>query len=452
MFRISHSTVGMGLLALAGLPLGIGCHVLAGLEEREVTGGAGGASSSSSGDVTSTSSSGMASSSSGSGSSSSGMGGAGGGPTYMCGGGPPILEACSTETCMSADVLSNGCHCGGCEKDCGVGVTFGCMKGICAPKPFVRLENVRIHRAATNGGAVYFPTFIENDPRSHIHVVSFEGDLWPQPLTTTPIDGYVHVLDVDCSHVYAASAKQSGLGSDAIWQVPISGGDPKPIPLPDGEAAGEVANIVHNGTHVIWTYSRGIGYWQKGAPMSTRLVLGSGFKPYGLAIAGADLYWSEYNMMTNESQIRHGTISASGIQLDSMLLKYSGRSGHLGVDQDSIYWIGQDATGKYSILWTPRIQFGAAEQVLTPSPDTFTISGPIVVNDDSQYIHFLTEGGGPTRTYRTTKAGSINPKTEEIPTAVVDEYWLLGDKKRLYLVTPKNGNSPEYGQIDWVNR
>jgi len=447
MHRISQSAISIGFFTFASFSLGFGCHLIAGIEDRGLADGGGGANSSNAGTAgTSTSDSSSSSSSSGMG----GAGGGGGGP-LSCNKGPPVLPACEGVSCENTEF--NGCHCGKCYSDCGVGQTFGCMNGICSPTSLVKIQNKRIHRTTTNGIAVYFPAFVEGTPGSDIFTVPFDGMSPPTLLNTSVIDGYVHVVDADCDRVYAASMKQSGQGTDGLFFVPLSGGAPKPIPAPAGETVAGVESIVHSDTHVFWTYFGGVGVWQKDAPTSSKIQLELNYKALGMAIHNGELFWNENDFMINQSQVRRAMMAPNGtLQVGPTITTYSGWCGHLAVDSMNVYWIGPDQAGGSAILWTDKNTMGGTPQVLISSPDGNSIGAPIVADDDSEWIYFLTEGGGTTRTYRTTKPGAFMQVTEEVQKKLVDVRWLVGAKNRLYLVTPKQGDMPQYGLIDWVNR
>lgn len=435
MFRFSHPSIAIGLLAFASLPLGFGCHVIAGLEDRDVTGGAGGMSSSS-GEVATVSSSG---------------GGAGGGiPDFLCPSLPPSDPNCENAVeCSIANKTKDPCHCGDCDIQCGQGTP--CVNGICSPKPLFQLPNIRISRAAVNGGAVYFAAYDEDLNLSDIRVVSFDGQLVTTRLNSNPIPGDVAAIDADCDNIYYATVPNGAMVLPSLWSLPLKGGTPTPIPKPIDQDVGQPEKIAHDSVAVYWTDALGVGIWKIGDQMaSQRIPSEPGFKAIGLAVEGSDLFWTEVENGNMQSHLHRATINPDGTVIpDTDFLTYSRTLRHIAMDSANIYMLAYDDAAGPAVRYVQRGNLkDMVSSYLIPPPIGYSLGDPIFADNSDDYVYFLAVKGGTGATHRVKKPGAI-AGGNEIPTPQFDEQWLVGTESRLYLVTPKNGES---GQIDWVGR
>jgi hypothetical protein len=458
MIRISQSSSAPWILASACFALGFGCHVIAGVEDRELTSGSGGMTSSGTVDTSATGNSAIATS----GTMSSGSTGAGSGATGSSGGGIPDFPCtmgpidepnCNTlppADCTPPNMIPPLCHCGGCNIQCGFGGS--CDSGICKPKPLIQSPNTLIYRATVNAGAVYFSTLSNPGNTSNIRVVSFDGKNTPPPLNDVAIDGKVSAIDADCTNVYYSTVANEGSGVQALWSIPRTGGTPQQVPKPADGDVGESESIVHNARHVFWTDGRGVGIWEIGNDTaSNRLFTAEDyFNAVGLAGDGSELYWTEIRDNDSESHLHRATINPDGSAIvDKEFMSYPGSLRHIAIDAANIYMLAKDAAAVWTVRYVVRGNLmNATSTSLTSPPSGHNLGEAIVADNSDDYVYFLVESNGVVGTRRVKKPG-IMGNDIEIPTPLFNERWLVGGPKRLYLITPNNGN---FGQIDWVGR
>lgn len=420
MLRSPHVAASLLVLVSSVLATAGGCHVIAGIEEKTLNGGGG---------------------------SDAGSGGEGGGAVLECKVDPKPSLGCEMVQCPLPMGIENGCHCGACNRDCGMGLA-GCLNGLCKPKLMVPSlgTNTRIYRAATNGKALYFPHFVDDTPKSKIRAVEFDGTLSPNHITE--VDGYVKVIAADCERVYFATTRlDSASPPEAVWFVPISGGEAKPIPEDPAVSVSSVESIVVDKGTLYWTDSRGVGIWPIGSAAISRIDVSLGFYAVGLAIRGTDLYWSEAaNISGGNGKIRYARVESGVAGSFETLADKAGEPRQIAVDDNYVYWIDAPTMSAHRIKKIERDPGGNPSifDLYVTSEDGaggyFELSESIAVDD--AYVYFIDGVNGEPRTLRLRKN---MPMTRDLmANEPFRENWLIADDHRLYLV------SPSTAQIDWV--
>lgn len=463
MFRISQSSFAIGLLAFGSLTLGFGCHVIAGLEDRDLTsgaGGAGGANASSSGEMTAVvaSSSGNSSSSS---SSSSGM-------PMGCATNPPGSPGCEAEICSGQGEATTGCHCGNCGIDCGNGVGGQCLTGgLCPPKLIAYTpDDGRIHRVAAHGGVVVYAEYDELQATSKIRGNTLNGTPLPDNIAVN-IDGYVQAIAVDCDKVFFATTPRSNsagisMGKYALWWVRIMNGMPTEFPEMNDFYGSQFESIVVDDRNVYWTDERGVGVWPKpGGPMMANPVRvpmhDLKTAAVGLAVRGNDLYWSttDKNGDSGEGLILHTLVTSFPPGPPTTKATYSAaRPRQIAVDNTDIYWVDASNVSPHSVKTIPRSAGAGAIPTTLYTFQTLSLFDPISVDPSDSYVHVITYDNTKTSssTCRLKKGGAqtgCEPHSGSSTGIEIAESWFVREGSRLYLATPKLPGT-ETGRLHWI--
>lgn len=437
-----RSTLGLSLLAAFAVVAG--CEIIAGIDDKTFTGAAAGGSGGmvTAGPVTS---GGGAAGMGGEGGTGSG-GGAGGGselPSPLCDLGAELDPACDMNVCDPGNTTDNPCHCGFCDHSCGEGQT--CNGFVCSPV-VMSDDKPLVHRLATDGVDVFFPSYAEMLPLAatiYRMPLSATKATPPTAMHTTPFNGRVKAIAVDCDNVYFAGA--ANLLPEGVFYIEKDTDGVQIL----SETEGDVRNIVVDNNHVIWVDSAGGGlgkvrlaYKALGLP-TTRITLAQGQSaPVGLATDGFRVYWSNTGMLPGQKAIKSATIpEGGGMPVFNTLVDGQGPLA-LAVDKDWVYWIGQNQQGNGLFKvgkggGPPQLVTGTG----TNSADVLAIQGDHIYWTQGDLIFRARKDGmgTPTAVFR---ASDVTTASFSVPS------WLTIDRARIYTVSTDTTAST----IVWVGR
>lgn len=430
--------------------IGFGCHVLAGIEDRETRSGSGGAGGSSS----STSSSG-------------GVGGNGGGGTSSSGGGltcfdkgAPHDPSCANYNCQQAgDPMTDKCGCGNCPHDCGEAL---CNGGRCDVVPMATVSQFA-YAVATNGNAVYWASFIDGTPpHSYIHRLDFGDKDVTMPKILAEVEGTVRVLVADCENVYFAitdvvEEKIQYVGAEA------QGGTPKDIA--PGFIAKGVSAMAVDDRFLYFSITdnnvvQGVQAWPKGGKV-TFLAPTAG-RARSIVARNGFVYWTdEGNGQPNSGQIKRMRIPAGDIPwppVADIVRKSAGNPQGLAVDQGFVYWID---VGDMQATLQKAVNTSGGPMMMDPPANTLaklttTINSQFPSNwlsVDDINVYFLEIFNGVGRIGRVNK----NEPMPQPPIYIADGdntpgglsvYSFVSDPTRLYIAAP--GGQGTNSRLFWV--
>jgi len=295
--------------------------------------------------------------------------------------------------------------------------------------------------------------------KTEIRAMSLDGNQYKSIVTDHT--GGIDVIAADCEFLYFATDPAIGGPGKGIMQVSLANGMPMPLPMPmppNGPFnwGANVAHMVVTKNNLFWTDNFGAAAWRRGTTDYTRLSSpDAGFEAIGLAAHGAPdnqhVFWSEASIMMPYRGRIHHAVFVNGMQMapDEVIADYTGRPGHMAVDNDYVYWVDNTLGKPNTIMRIPRIM--PMQQMPEPILTANNIGGKnleyantLAIDEDGAYLYFVE--GISTSTpilYRYDKA-TMGSKSEPWVDAGFEPQWLIGDSRRIYMASPRTA------QIDWI--